>query len=75
MVQKGQLSGFTATIVLANGRTLSANLSGSYSSHTGLSTVQINGTGDARGVSLRLQFTPSSVESLSGTLMGQTIKP
>jgi hypothetical protein len=69
-----RLSG-TATIVLSNGRTLPANLAGSYSSHSDVSNVQISGIGNGRGVSLRLKFTSGGVQSLNGILMGQTVLP
>ena len=65
--------GGTANIVLANGRTLTANLSGSYSPHTGLSTVQITGTGSGRGVSLRVKFASTGTPGVNGLLMGQTV--
>jgi hypothetical protein len=65
--------GGTALIVLSNGRTLTANLAGSYSPHTDFSTVQITGTGSGRGISLRLKFDSSGPDTLNGRLMGQTV--
>jgi hypothetical protein len=68
----GRLGG-TATIVLSNGRTLSANLAGSYSPHTDVSNVHVTGIGSGRGISLRLKFTSGGVQSLNGILMGQAV--
>jgi len=70
--------GGSAIIVLSNGRTLTLNLNGRYSSSLDESTVKMSGTGDSRGNNVTVTFVTSPENSelltLRGTVLGQTVK-
>jgi len=64
--------GGTATVVLSNGRVLSFNINGRFSSALDRSTVRLIGVGNSRGNNATLIF-DSDVLLLRGALFGQTV--
>jgi hypothetical protein len=63
-------------IVLSNGRTLSANVSGSYNSRTDKTKVQVTCINENRGSSVNVGFEDGGgvINSVSGNIFGQTVK-
>jgi hypothetical protein len=70
-----QPPGGSGSIVLPNGRSLQSSLASSYSAHSGLDRIKVSGTGGDRGITLTVNFVPatSALDSLSGTVLGQTV--
>lgn len=65
----------TGAILLSNGRTLQASLSGSSAAFSDLSSVKLAGTSADRGNTVRLSFYPQTrtLQKLSGKVLGQTV--
>jgi hypothetical protein len=70
-----QPPGGTGSILLANGRSVQASLVDSFAAHSGLERIKLAGVGGDRGNSLNISFSPatSTLESLSGKILGQTV--
>jgi hypothetical protein len=68
----------SATILTSTGDTASFTATGTYSSKTDTSAIQVNGTGLSNGSSLSLGISTSgtnlTIETLSGNMFGQSIK-
>jgi hypothetical protein len=71
------LSG-TGSFVLSTTRSLSANLSGTYSSKTDVAKVKMTGINEGKGSSVNIDFTTSdtgsTLQKLRGRVSGQTVK-
>jgi len=64
----------SAQIVLSNGRTLQAHLSGSYSAGLDRSRVRVSGFEDSRGNTLTVEFDSNALLRLQGTVFGQSVR-
>jgi hypothetical protein len=78
IVPLNKLSG-SANIVLSNGRVLPTQLSGSYSSSSGVSKVKLTGINEGKGTSVNLKFFNSeeeglALDSLNGKILGQGVR-
>ena len=78
IVPLNKLGGSAVIFIPANNRSLQANLSGSYSSHSDSSKVKVSGFGASRGNNANVTFTTSdgssSLISLKGKVLGQTVR-
>ena len=78
LLSLGKVGG-TGAIILANGRTLPVNATGSYNVGTTATRLTLsgyqNGDNDGRGNSVRLSFLPNTVqpETLTGRILGQRV--
>jgi hypothetical protein len=74
IVRQGRLHG-TGSILLSNGRTLQASLTGSSALASGLDRVNLSGASGDRGNKLNLSFFAQtrSLQKLSGKILGQTV--
>ncbi|MCX6927784.1 MAG: multiheme c-type cytochrome, partial [Verrucomicrobia bacterium] len=70
-----QMPGGSGSIVLPNGRTLQANLTGNFSARSGLGHLKLSGTGGDKGSTLSLNYVTatSALENLSGKVLGQRV--
>ena len=70
-----QQLGGTASIVLSNGRTLPATISGSFSADTQQSRVKLKGINEGKGLSLNLAFETDATtpDTVRGRILGQTV--
>jgi hypothetical protein len=71
--------GGSASIILSNGRVLPAQLSGSYSSSSGVSKVKLTGVNEGKGTSVNLKFFNSeeegiALDSMNGKILGQGVQ-
>lgn len=69
--------GGTAFIFLPNGRILQANVSGSFSSRTGVSKIKVTGIGGDKGFTVTFTTTTGEeglqLETVRGRILGQTL--
>ena len=70
-----QPPGGSGSILLANGRSLQANPTVSYSARSGLQSIKLSGAGADRGTTVAINFLPATsvLSSLSGKVLGQTV--
>ena len=72
-----KLSG-TGTIVLSNGRTLPMDLSGNFSSKTGVTKVKLKGISEGLGSNLNISFADTEegtvIEKMNGKVLGQSVR-
>ena len=70
-----QPPGGSGSILLANGRSLQANPTVSYSARSGLQSIKLSGAGADRGTTVTINFLPATsvLSSLSGKVLGQTV--
>ena len=66
----------SGSLVLSNGRALPVNLSGSFSSRTGLSRVLLPGVSSGAGSSVSLSFLPNATtpQTMAGRILGQAVR-
>jgi hypothetical protein len=67
-----QRLGGSGTITLSNGRILQGNLTGTFSSSTGLSRVKFIGINDSKGVTATFTIS-TTLQTLRGRILGQTV--
>ena len=70
-----QMPGGSGSVILPNGRSLQANLSGSFAARSGVGHLKLLGAGGGQGQTLNIDVVAatSALEGLRGKVLGQTV--